>query len=413
MTTPEALVGRHPRCVWLDGAAGSAGSGRTSHLAVLDADDVSLTFDAGRREVTRWTGAPGRWRSRVVGDDPFVELARELALHPRGRWFGYFGYAARTDLPARRGGEGVPDAVWLRPSRVRTFTDTATPPPGPSAAARPGEIDEAYAAGFARVQEALHAGDSYEVNLTYRRDLATAFTPAELYARLRAANPAPYAGFVAHDVPGASAWLLSSSPERFARIAASADGLSIEARPMKGTTARSDDPRRDGELRERLRTDAKIRAENLMIVDLLRNDIASVSRVGSVDVPELMVTETYAGVHQLVSTVTGLLRDDVTPLAAVHALFPPGSMTGAPKFRTMQVIEEVETSARGAYAGAFGWIDAHGVDLAVVIRSLVSADATTWRAGTGGGITVASDLAEEWAEAGWKLSRLRAALGGQ
>lgn len=400
----------HPRCVWLDGVAGSAWSGRTSHLAVLEPDDVSLTYDANDHVVTRWTGVPGRWRSEVVGEDPFDVLAREIAAQPSARWFGYFGYAARADLPGLLDGAGEPDAVWMRPSRVRTFI--AAPPTAVTAApeASPGAVDPAYAAGFARVQEALHAGDSYEVNLTYRREQRSVVPPIDLYARLRAANPAPYAGYLAHDVPGARAWLLSSSPERYARIVTTPDGVRIDARPMKGTTPRSSDPARDAALREHLRTDAKTRAENLMIVDLLRNDVGSVSRIGSVEVPELMVTESYAGVHQLVSTVTGVLREGISPLDAVHALFPAGSMTGAPKFRTMQVIAEAETSGRGAYAGAFGWIDAAGADLAVVIRSLVSADGTLWRAGTGGGITVRSDLAEEWAESAWKLARVLAAL---
>ena len=144
-----------------------------------------------------------------------------------------------------------------------------------------------------------------------------------------------------------------------------------------------------------------------MIVDLLRNDLSLVCEVGSVEVPALMQVESYESVHQLVSTVRGRLRDDVTTVGALRALFPAGSMTGAPKLRTMQVIEEVEATPRGVYAGAFGWISGDGAaDLGVVIRSLVTDGSGTWSLGTGGGITVRSDVAGEWAEAQWKAERL-------
>ena len=144
-----------------------------------------------------------------------------------------------------------------------------------------------------------------------------------------------------------------------------------------------------------------------MIVDLLRNDIGMVGEVGSVEVPVLMDVESYPSVHQLVSTVRGVLRDDVTTVGALRALFPAGSMTGAPKLRTMEVIRDVEATARGVYAGAFGWISGDGqADLGVVIRSLTTAGDGTWTLGTGGGITVRSDVAEEYAESRWKAERL-------
>jgi para-aminobenzoate synthetase len=164
-----------------------------------------------------------------------------------------------------------------------------------------------------------------------------------------------------------------------------------------------------------LRADPKLRAENLMITDLLRNDLSMVCEVGSVEVPTLMQVESYAAVHQLVSTVRGRLRDDVSTVEALRALFPAGSMTGAPKRRTMAIIDAVESTPRGVYAGAFGWLSADGrADLSVVIRSLVATrgNRTRWRyeLGTGGGITVRSTPEEEWAETRWKASRLRAAL---
>jgi para-aminobenzoate synthetase len=224
------------------------------------------------------------------------------------------------------------------------------------------------------------------------------------YLRLRELNPAPYSGFLQHDVAGARAWLLSSSPERYALVTAD---RRLETKPIKGTTPRGASATEDEHHRERLARDLKTRAENLMIVDLLRNDLSLVCEVGSVEVPALMQVETYESVHQLVSTVRGRLRDDVSTVAALRALFPAGSMTGAPKLRTMEIINEVESTPRGAYAGAFGWISGDGpADLGVVIRSLMTDGSGTWTLGTGGGITVKSDVAEEWAESEWKAERL-------
>ena len=146
-----------------------------------------------------------------------------------------------------------------------------------------------------------------------------------------------------------------------------------------------------------------------MIVDLLRNDVSMVCEPGTVEVPSLMAVESYENVHQLVSTVRGRLRDDVSTLDALRALFPAGSMTGAPKLRTMQIIAEVEPTPRSAYAGAFGWIAADGrADLGVVIRSLFTAGDGRWTLGTGGGITVHSQAEDEYAESAWKADRLRA-----
>jgi hypothetical protein len=164
-------------------------------------------------------------------------------------------------------------------------------------------------------------------------------------------------------------------------------------------------------LRRALATEPKFRAENLMITDLLRNDLAMVCEVGTVEVPSLLAVESYQTVHQLVSTVRGRLRDDVTTVGALRALFPAGSMTGAPKLRTMEIIDEVEAGPRGVYSGAFGWLAADGrADLGVVIRSLTTAGDGTYRLGTGGGITVRSEVEEEYAESRWKAERLLRAL---
>ncbi|TIC89068.1 anthranilate synthase component I family protein [Nocardioides sp. GY 10113] len=411
---------RSPRCVWLDGGGARDWSRRRSILGWLDEDDVSLTYSAARREVTRHAGG----RSEVVGDDPFAALEAELAAGSESdQWFGYFGYAARPDLPAAPD-PALPDAVWMRPSHVLEFTHVtpaevsgrvtgtamADKPGNPrsSGDSRGGEIPADYATAFARVQEHLHAGNSYEVNLTHRLRVENPLAPAAVYLRLRSLNPAPYAGFLQHDVEGARAWLLSSSPERYALVTAD---RTLEAKPIKGTTPRDPLPEEDAAARARLAGDPKFRSENLMIVDLLRNDLSLVCEVGSVEVPHLMEVESYASVHQLVSTVRGRLREDVTTVGALRSLFPAGSMTGAPKLRTMEIIDEVEADPRGVYSGAFGWVSGDGrADLGVVIRSLATAGDGTYVLGTGGGIIVDSDPAEEYAETRWKAARLLEAL---
>ena len=185
----------------------------------------------------------------------------------------------------------------------------------------------------------------------------------------------------------------------------------LETKPIKGTTPRADDPAEDERQRQELATHPKFRAENLMIVDLLRNDLSMVCEAGTVEVPVLMEVESYPAVHQLVSTVRGRLRDDVSTPAALRALFPAGSMTGAPKLRTMEIIEEVEEGPRGPYSGAFGWVSGNGcADLGVVIRSLMTTGDGSYTLGTGGGITVQSDATEEYAESRWKAERLLRAI---
>jgi para-aminobenzoate synthetase len=412
-----ALAAAHRRCFWLDGGGGRDWSGHRSHVGWLADDDVSLSYDAAAREVTRHTGG----HAQVVGDDPFAVLEAELAAGPAdAQWFGFFGYAARPDLPAhpsRRDGAGLPDAVWMRPSRVLVLPGhPSVDHPGAASPAHPpqtptdAEVPASYRAAFARVQEHLHAGNTYEVNLTHRVTARSDLDPAAAYLRLRAANPAPYAGFVQHDVPGAEAWLLSSSPERYAVVAAD---RTVETRPIKGTTPRGSTPAQDERARAELATHPRFRAENLMVLDLLRNDLSMVCEPGTVEVPHLLQVESYAAVHQLVSTVRGRLRPEVSTLAALRALFPAGSMTGAPKLRTMEVIAEVEATPRGAYAGAFGRIAADGTaDLGVVIRSLTTTGDGTWQLGTGGGVTVHSEVASEHAEAGWKAARVLDALTG-
>ncbi len=408
----------HRRMFWLDGGGARAWSGRRSIVGWLAEDDVSLVYDAAARQVWRARGSS----YECVGEDIFTALEEAMAEDRDDEsvhWVGYFGYACRPDLPARTGA-GVPDAVWMRTRNVRVFEHQ---PPERRAASvefsgqdapRQGDLEGkmrrvgGYGRAFAEVQEQLHAGNTYEVNLTYRERVVSDLDPVTAYLRLRELNPAPYACYLQHDVPEARVHLLSSSPERFATIDRQ---RRLETKPIKGSSPRGATAAEDALLAARLADDPKCRAENLMITDLLRNDLSLVCDVGSVEVPHLMEVESYPSVHQLVSTVRGLLRPDVSTIAALRALFPAGSMTGAPKLRTMHVIADVEDSPRGAYAGAVGWISGDGrADLGVVIRSLVTDGAGSFELGTGGGITVLSDEAEEWDESRWKAERLLGAL---
>ncbi|HNM96546.1 MAG TPA: anthranilate synthase component I family protein [Marmoricola sp.] len=394
---------RSDRVFWLDGGGARSWLGRRSMVGVLSDEDVSLTFDAASGEVRRHQHG----RVEVVGDEIFGVLEREIAADagdPSVHWVGYFGYAARPDLPARPWERG-PDAVWMRCTDVAFFDhpdEPLSPRHNPRGVDAP--VPSWYDEDFAEVQENLRAGNSYEVNLTYRvRPTTDVADPLATYLRLRAVNPAPYAGLLRHG----ETHLLSASPERYATV--DADRW-LEAKPIKGTTPRGVTTAEDERLRAQLVTDPKYRGENLMIVDLLRNDLSMVCEPGTVRVPSLMAVESYASVHQLVSTVRGQLRDDVSTLAALWALFPAGSMTGAPKLRTMEIIDAVETAPRGIYSGAFGWICADGrADLGVVIRSLMKTP-SGWEVGTGGGVTVRSSVEEEWHESRWKAARVLGAL---
>jgi para-aminobenzoate synthetase len=391
------IAAEHDRCFWLDGGGSQSWSGRRSILGWLAGDDLSLTYHRDTGQVVELPSG------RVVGDDMFSVLQSRLDGDPRTHWVGYFGYAARPDLPARSM-PGVPDAIWMRTRSIRVVEEPRRvldwSPEQPARHSTPA----GYAQAFAEVQEQLRAGNSYEVNLTYRESAGSAADPVEIYRRLRETNPAPYAGVLRHG----DVWLLSASPERFATIDRN---RRVETRPIKGTTPRGATPDQDESLRQKLAQDPKFRAENLMITDLLRNDLAMVCEPGSVEVPRLLEVESYASVHQLVTTVTGRLRGEIGTVEALRAMFPAGSMTGAPKLRTMEIIDAVESAPRGIYAGAFGWISGDGrADLGVVIRSLFRAGDGPWWLGTGGGITVRSELAEEWAESRWKAARVSAAL---
>jgi para-aminobenzoate synthetase len=250
---------------------------------------------------------------------------------------------------------------------------------------------ERYRDDIAACKRYLTTGHSYEICLTNRLSGETAAEPLGLYRALRRVNPAPFAAYLRFG----DLAVLSSSPERF--LAVDRDGQA-EARPIKGTSCRGATPVEDCGLATALCSDEKSRAENVTIVDLLRNDLGRVCEMGSVEVPELMRVETYETVHQLVSSVRGKLRSDLGPADCVRACFPPGSMTGAPKLRTMEIIDELEGEARGVYSGAIGWFGLGGAcDLSVAIRTIVL-DRGIATIGAGGAIVVDSDPEEEFEE---------------
>ncbi|WP_159713968.1 aminodeoxychorismate synthase component I [Sphingomonas sp. AX6] len=251
---------------------------------------------------------------------------------------------------------------------------------------------DAYFAAAAQVADYISAGDIYQANLTFQARVASEGDPLALYAAIRRRAQAPFGALVRTE----DAWLLSFSPELFFAL----EGGNLRARPMKGTARRGASLDADRAAIDLLRSDPKQRAENLMIVDLLRNDLSRIAMPGSMQVPERFVVETYPSVHQMVSGVTATLAPARDAVDAIEALFPCGSITGAPKVRAMQVIETVERGVpRGPYTGAIGRIDPTGDAMFnVAIRTLWAADGEPFQMGLGSGIVADSRANEEWAE---------------
>jgi para-aminobenzoate synthetase component 1 len=260
-----------------------------------------------------------------------------------------------------------------------------------------------YLAAVSRVRDYIVAGDIFQANLTQRLEAPLREPPWSLYRRLRTVNPAPFAAYL--DMAGVR--VLSASPERFLRVDA---GGAVEARPIKGTRPRGIHPVHDAALGRVLSESAKDRAENLMIVDLLRNDISRVCAPGSVRVPDLFALEHYSTVHHLVSTVTGTLEAGRDAIDLLLAAFPGGSITGAPKVRAMEIIAELEPSRRGVYCGSVGYISITGaMDTSIVIRTYLALGARVYF-GVGGGIVADSDPEEEYRESFDKARALVSAL---
>jgi para-aminobenzoate synthetase component 1 len=264
---------------------------------------------------------------------------------------------------------------------------------------------ETYEQMIAAAIEAIRAGDIYQANITQRflADIPAQTDSYDLYLRLRAATPAPFAAYLN---AGDGLQIMSASPERFLQVS---DGH-VETRPIKGTRPRGATPAEDNALAAELQNSAKDRAENLMIVDLLRNDLARVCAPGSVAVPTLCALETFPAVHHLVSVVTGQLRADKSAADLLRAAFPGGSVTGAPKIRAMEIIHTLEPAARGPYCGTVAWLGFDGaMDSSIVIRTLVRRG-TALVAQAGGGIVAESDPAREFEESVTKVTPLLGVL---
>lgn len=440
---------------WLDSAREESPMSVASYVGVVPAQLSPLRVDSARAA------------AESGGEDPFAQLEAALAcaprVHPdtaaatglpeglRGGYVGYFGYEARAAMSLEHGHPVLgylpaheaptPDSLWLpavrylvhehaRPGRAaRSWlvgdepwceaaerllsaagecASEGTPVNTPELTEPllfPAPAAEAYMDSVRASQHEIYEGNSYEVCLTAQTN-ARIPNPSpelffELYRRQRAHNSAPYAAYLrCGDFS-----VLSSSPERFLCVDTHRNA---QTKPIKGTVPRGATPEEDAAAAAWLRTDEKTRAENLMIVDLLRNDLSLVSEPHTVRVPVLMGVESYSTVHQLVSTVSSRLREGISAVTAARACFPGGSMTGAPKPSTMQIIEGLEGRARGVYSGALGFVSADGsANLSIVIRTLVAHDEGTVTLAAGGAIVADSDPAAEYEE---MLTKLRAAL---
>ena len=440
---------------WLDSAREESPMSVASYVGVVPAQLSPLRVDSARAA------------AESGGEDPFAQLEAALAcalrVHPdvaaatglpeglRGGYVGYFGYEARAAMSLEHGHPVLgylpaheaptPDSLWLpavrylvhehaRPGRAaRSWlvgdepwceaaerllsaagecASEGTPVNTPELTEPllfPAPAAEAYMDSVRASQHEIYEGNSYEVCLTAQTN-ARIPNPSpelffELYRRQRAHNSAPYAAYLrCGDFS-----VLSSSPERFLCVDTHRNA---QTKPIKGTVPRGATPEEDAAAAAWLRTDEKTRAENLMIVDLLRNDLSLVSEPHTVRVPVLMGVESYSTVHQLVSTVSSRLREGISAVTAARACFPGGSMTGAPKPSTMQIIEGLEGRARGVYSGALGFVSADGsANLSIVIRTLVAHDEGTVTLAAGGAIVADSDPTAEYEE---MLTKLRAAL---
>lgn len=420
-----------PGLVWLDSGLGA----RTGRSLIALGERVSLDDTAAVLPQLR----------AALAAMPRVESGDALPLGLVG-WFGYELRGETMGMPVAPV-SGDERAAWLRVDRGVTFdhatgtarlvaldaagagqwrgeldawrqgmlalaeraagasgTEIATPAPLGPVTWR--DTDAHYADLVRQCQHAIREGDAYQLCLTTQAEVATAdgadLDPVAVYRRLRLSSPAHHGALLR--IGGTT--LLSASPETFLHVA---DGT-VQTRPIKGTRPRDTDPERDAALAVELAASEKEQAENLMIVDLMRNDLARISEVGSVVVTGLLEVESYAHVHQLVSTVEGRLRAGLDALDAVAACLPAGSMTGAPKRRAIELLAGLEAGPRGVYSGAFGYLGADGTaDLAMVIRSIVVRGARA-SVGAGGGVTALSDPAAEVAEMRLKAEALLRAL---
>lgn len=381
-------MSRNP-ILWLDSQDASHPEARVSWLA--QGADVILRYAQGVATVDA-DGERHVWHT-----DGFSALARARSTWP-GWWGGYLGYDLKNDLEDLRSQNpdpvGAPDLVFMRWTDVRSFA-AGCPLPfdvGRAEVSSPEPMitKEAYEAAIRTSKRHIEEGDIYEINLSHPIVAGVEGDARAVYAAMRDAGPVPFGAYMEWDGAG----VCCASPERFV----SKEGRALRSDPIKGTTGRGATPEHDETLRGELLASEKNRAENLMIVDLVRHDFSRVCVPGSVKVDRLFDIQTFRTVHQMVSTVVGLLREDVGVEAVLAACFPMGSMTGAPKIRAMQLIEELETWKRGIYSGAIGYITETGdFSFNVVIRSAVIRDGTLTY-GVGGAITSDSDPEAEWEE---------------
>ena len=451
--TPEAaypVIAAGARyAYWLDSAREESPMSRVSYVGVVPHWAAVLRIE-NAREATNTT--PWDALDTALASMPEPDNIAELPEGLRGGYVGYFGYEARAALHPGRIGytprhmARTPDSLWMPAVRYLTYEhethrawllgdkpwleeieprlrelarDSWREIPGDNAHDGDKPLSqhvehlrfeaperESYCADIERAQWHIYEGNSYEVCLSAESTARVEhpLTPDqlfELYRTQRRHNPAPYAAYLrCGDFS-----VLSSSPERFLMVDIQGNA---ETKPIKGTCPRGANPQDDAAAAHWLQRDAKTRAENLMIVDLLRNDLSTVSDPASVQVPVLMGVESYATVHQLVSTVTARLKPEISAVHASAACFPGGSMTGAPKPSTMNIIEDLEARPRGVYSGALGFFSADGgANLSIVIRTLVAHDSGLITLAAGGAIVADSDPNAEYEE---MLTKLRAAL---
>ncbi|MBH0777321.1 aminodeoxychorismate synthase component I [Nocardia bovistercoris] len=437
------LYGDSPTAFWLDSEHVEPGLDRFSFLGDASGPlSEVVRYRVGGEVVVETAGGA---RRTVAGDvlDYLGAQLRRRAVDPPDLPFdfacgyvGYLGYEIKADCGGGAAHRAeTPDAQWIFADRLVAVDHVAgrthllalsdTSPECARAArdwlrdtddildslptwANPPTLDipsdteavaelftrgrQRYLADIATCLDQLRRGESYEICLTDSLTVPAADSDGlDLYRVLRRCNPAPYAAYLRFD----DLDIACSSPERFLKVDRYG---TVESKPIKGTAPRGASAQEDERLRRELADSPKTRAENLMIVDLLRNDLGRVCRIDSVHVPELMATETYTTLHQLVSTVRGTLRPELDVIDCVRACFPGGSMTGAPKLRTMEIIDELETEARGVYSGTIGFLGLGGTaDLNIVIRTAVRHDGK-WRIGAGGAIVLDSDPGEEYRE---------------
>lgn len=414
---PDAVHGRSVIATGRRALTASAARGTVTVDGVERSGDVleTLRADLSGRETPSIPGAPFGWigwlgyetGARPLGVPYRTGDGDDSALLLADRAVVFDHASRRVEIIAAAEGGGH---AWAEEARAvlagcagaAAAYGAVHPVPESEAAWRHG--DDAYLGLIRDCLAAIREGDAYQLCLTNLATARTAADPLAVHLRLRAMSPAHHGGFLR--IAGET--LVSSSPEQFLQV--STDGR-VRTKPIKGTRPRGATVAADRALRAELEASDKERAENVMIVDLMRNDLARVCTVGSVEVRHLLAVESYAQVHQLVSTVEGRLRDGHGAVDAIAACFPAGSMTGAPKLSAMRILSRLEDGPRGVYAGCFGFIGADGsADLAMVIRSLRFRDGEV-QVGAGGGITALSVPDEELEEVRIKAAPLLRSAG--